>query len=95
LFYLYRWSLIAGRLPGRTSNDVKNYWNTNMRNKKKKEKIETMKPHEVIKPQPRTFSKPMLEVNKFIASNDHSCSKVNMNEELGANSSGTCNWWKS
>ncbi|KAK2359455.1 hypothetical protein P8452_63667 [Trifolium repens] len=30
-----RWSLIAGRLPGRTSNDVKNYWNTNMRSKKK------------------------------------------------------------
>ncbi|XP_045793799.1 transcription factor MYB114-like [Trifolium pratense] len=93
-----RWSLIAGRLPGRTSNDVKNYWNTYMRSKKEKnkmkEKIETMKPHEVIKPQPRTFSKPMLELNKFIASNDHSCSKVNMNEELGATSSGTCNWWK-
>ncbi|KAG6743211.1 hypothetical protein POTOM_054159 [Populus tomentosa] len=26
-----RWSLIAGRLPGRTANDVKNYWNTNLR----------------------------------------------------------------
>ncbi|KAK7266261.1 hypothetical protein RIF29_18903 [Crotalaria pallida] len=28
-----RWSLIARRLPGRTDNDVKNYWNTKLRKK--------------------------------------------------------------
>jgi len=57
--------LIAGRLPGRTSNDVKNFWHTHLRKKavleteekKEKEKPkETMKAHEVIKPQPRIFS---------------------------------------
>ncbi|XP_009362675.1 transcription factor MYB123 [Pyrus x bretschneideri] len=28
-----RWSLIAGRIPGRTDNEIKNYWNTYLRKK--------------------------------------------------------------
>eukprot|EP00253_Pinus_taeda_P010585 PITA_10585 len=28
-----RWSLIAGRIPGRTDNEVKNYWNTRLSKK--------------------------------------------------------------
>ena len=57
-----RWSLIAGRLPGRTPNDVKNYWNTYVgKNKEinivKPNETVVLKPHSVIKPQPRTLSK--------------------------------------
>lgn len=68
-----RWSLIAARLPGRTANDVKNYWHTNLwkkltlekEEKKEKEKPnETMKTHEVIKPQPRIFSTHSPWLNK-------------------------------
>jgi hypothetical protein len=63
---IIRWSLIAGRLAGRTSNDVKNYWRTHLMKKvvseedeemKEKKKLkETMTSHEVIKPKPLYLS---------------------------------------
>ncbi|KAG6656796.1 hypothetical protein I3843_04G044500 [Carya illinoinensis] len=52
-----RWSLIAGRLPGRTSNDVKNYWNINMHKYMKEKPILDLKEVSVIKPQPRVLPK--------------------------------------
>ncbi|VVA28796.1 PREDICTED: mRNAion [Prunus dulcis] len=56
-----RWSLIAGRLPGRTSNHVKNYWSTRLRKNmssgaEKDKTLETTKTV-ILRPQPRTFSK--------------------------------------
>ncbi|CAK7345418.1 unnamed protein product [Dovyalis caffra] len=37
-----RWSLIAGRLPGRTDNEVKNYWNTHLNKRCPSRKRTTM-----------------------------------------------------
>nr|WUT88022.1 R2R3 MYB transcription factor [Rehmannia chingii] len=48
-----RWSLIAGRIPGRTANDVKNFWNTHVEKKLKPMITQT----NIIRPQPRIFSK--------------------------------------
>ncbi|KAJ0472230.1 putative transcription factor MYB-HB-like family [Helianthus annuus] len=59
--YTRGWTLIAGRIPGRTANDVKNYWNTNLRSRisRKKHKVEPSQhaTHLAIKPQPHTLIK--------------------------------------
>ncbi|KAM3287845.1 transcription factor MYB1-like [Capsicum chacoense] len=63
------WSLIAGRLPGRTANDVKNFWNTRLLrkvniapiNSKIGDNINTK--NEIIRPQPRNFSSTMKNVS--------------------------------
>ncbi|KAG8367699.1 hypothetical protein BUALT_Bualt16G0100200 [Buddleja alternifolia] len=31
--YIHKWSIIAAQLPGRTDNDIKNYWNTRLKKK--------------------------------------------------------------
>ncbi|KAL4309826.1 hypothetical protein GQ457_01G016360 [Hibiscus cannabinus] len=47
-----RWSIIAANLPGRTDNDIKNYWNTKL--KKKLFGILPQRPLQ-IQPTPSTF----------------------------------------
>ncbi|KAJ3677104.1 hypothetical protein LUZ60_002828 [Juncus effusus] len=49
-----RWSLIAGRLPGRTDNEIKNYWNTFLKRKANKQghmaKTDSFVPYKPIRP---------------------------------------------
>ncbi|XP_043720928.1 transcription factor MYB12-like [Telopea speciosissima] len=47
-----RWSLIAGRLPGRTDNEIKNYWNTHL-SKKLKNQGNNPNAHQKTKREPR------------------------------------------
>ena len=59
---LCRWSLIVGRLSGRTTNDAKNYWNTHLckkeisRDKNAEEKAQDIVKVNVIKPRPQTLT---------------------------------------
>ncbi|KAI3988381.1 hypothetical protein MKX01_019835 [Papaver californicum] len=67
LFSLFRWTLIAGRIPGRTANDIMNYCNTYLLKKKsdklprpnvsKAENSHMMETTKVVRPVPRMISK--------------------------------------
>ncbi|CAK9145381.1 unnamed protein product [Ilex paraguariensis] len=65
-----RWSLIAGRLPGRTDNEVKNYWNTHL-NKKcpRGERTRRIDPNNNRNKTPLPRSEPIHSENKKNSSN--------------------------
>ncbi|KAL8044728.1 hypothetical protein ABFX02_08G064700 [Erythranthe guttata] len=63
-----RWTWIAGRVPGRTANDIKNFWNTHFHKKstspatavgessRRAVVVKTITANNIIRPRPRTLS---------------------------------------
>ncbi|KAL1565853.1 MYB-like transcription factor 4 [Salvia divinorum] len=64
-----KWSLIAGRLPGRTDNEIKNYWNTHIRRKLVSQGIDPTSHRPITEPSAATSSQREAnpsKIDKFI-----------------------------
>ena len=73
---LCRWSLIAGRVPGRTDNQVKNHWNTHLckklgLKKQNRKDVGTSKKH---------FTQPEQTNNTLSSNSDAKAMEVSQNE---------------
>ncbi|GLT91934.1 hypothetical protein SLE2022_097950 [Rubroshorea leprosula] len=82
-----RWSLIAGRLPGRTDNEVKNYWNSHLRRKLINMGLDPNN-HRLVTNLPRSTNRP--GEYSICTSATSSAPKIPPNDNQQSVKSGTC-----
>ncbi|KAB2082084.1 hypothetical protein ES319_A05G174600v1 [Gossypium barbadense] len=72
-----KWSAIAARLPGRTDNEIKNYWNTHIRKRLLRMGIDP------VTHSPRLD---LLDLSSILSSSFYNQSQMNISRLLGVNS---------
>lgn len=88
-----RWSLIAGRVPGRTDNQVKNHWNTHLCKKLGLKKQN----RKVVGTSRKHFTQPEQTNNTLSSNSDAKAMEVSQNENPllvadGGASNGEAQW---
>ncbi|XP_057521397.1 transcription factor MYB3-like [Amaranthus tricolor] len=78
-----RWALIAGRLPGRTDNEIKNYWNSHLSKKVNQEDRKTEFPAISAAATPST------EITEEAMENEDTEIRIDMNEMFDFSAEGT------
>ncbi|KAF9596562.1 hypothetical protein IFM89_012293 [Coptis chinensis] len=84
-----RWALIAGRIPGRTDNEIKNYWNTHLSKKLISQGIDP-RTHKPLNPNPNSSTSivqqpptPTSKPNK-VANYSSTCADEEVVEKAGS-----------
>ncbi|XP_008220565.1 PREDICTED: trichome differentiation protein GL1-like [Prunus mume] len=79
-----RWTLIAGRLPGRTDNEIKNYWNSVLRKKAQESHSERSR-NEWKMTKDTEKAVPSLKMDSHFIQNGLTPTSCINNEQLGTN----------